>query len=273
MLDRRLQTCALLVACCLWLAATPIMAQTGSVDLLLEDEIGPVSSLEVGRTLLARVTGLNPGQSVLVILQGAYDWPVVSANVNADESGEVKVAPLWWRTGIVGCDCEADPGYYRFRRAESALEALVGETFEVVVEDLVGNLLASTSFSVVPPRLPIAMSADSTGCPRFLLQDAESLHLLVLGGRAGTRTDVTVSRDNGPIVEVRSSQPEGPTFPLSGSGFEVILLWPGPQTNPGGYRVVVGGGGWPPLENAGGGPINTGVVVEDHSCPPPPGEG
>lgn len=269
MSDKRLQTFPFLATCLLWLLVPPAMARSESVSLLLEDETGPVSTLEVGRTLSARVSGLGSGQTVLVTLRDHLLWPVVSATAMADSNGEVVVAPLWQATGIVGCDCLGDARAYVFPRAESALQTLVGRVFQVTVEDaLVGTLLATTNLPLSNPISPIAFPADASGCPRYHLQDAEGLHLLVLGGPQGASTDVTLAPGNGPIVEVRSTQPEGPTFSLSGSGFEVILLWPGSLTSPGNYRLVVGGSGWPAQSNLGGGPINSGVVVEDHSCPP-----
>lgn len=275
-MNKRFCIVALLAVALLGLVATPALAQTGSVSLLLEDGYGPVSSLEVGRSLSARVTGLAPGQTVSVIVRDPNDWPVVSTSALASGSGTVVVDPLWESTGIVGCDCVVSVQAYAFRRVEPALQTLVTEVFEVVVEDSTGTVLASANLPLVAPSSPIAFPADATGCPRFHLQDSESLYVLVVGGTAGAQTDVTVAPGNGPIVEVRSNQPEGPTFALGGSGFELILLWPGQLTNPGSYRMVVGGQGWPPLQNIGPASINTGVVVEDHSCPPtddPPGEG
>ena len=265
-----------LVALLLGLAALPLAAQSSDVDLVLSNGSETVTTLEVGRSLSAQVTGLPAGEEVEITVRDDLDWPVVSAAAVANAAGAAEVPNLWESTGIVGCDCDVvATAAYTFRRAEAALRTLVGEGFEVVVTDSTGTEVAATGLTLVAPSSPIAFPADATGCPRTLLQDAESLYLLVLGGSAGTLTDATVAPGgDGPIVEVRQNQPEGPTFLLGGTSPELWLLWPGPQTNPGGYRVFVDGPNWPPLLDIGGGPINTGVVVEDHTCPPsdPPTE-
>jgi hypothetical protein len=241
-----------------------------AVSLAVSDELGPIESLEIGRSLFVRATGLSEGAAVRFVLRDEEGRPMAEAAALADGSGQTEELEVWRHSGIVGCDCESGLGAYEFARIEDALYSLSGRVLSIAVVDQEAvdqedNTLAATPLALVLPARPVAFAADGTGCPRFSRPSGEDLFLAVFGGSAESACEALVfplpTAGNPPF----GGQPFGDPIAWQGGGPSpqlLLLLQAGDRTP---AEVCI----WFRCSEPG---INSGLVIEDHGCPPPPPE-
>lgn len=247
------------------------MAGGSPAGLTLGDDLGPVASLEIGRSLFARVDGAPPGSAVRLRILDEVGWTVAEAAAQADADGSTGWTLTWVRSGVVGCDCGAEVETYGFRRVEDAVGALGGRSFSVLAEDAAGQQLAATSFDLTAPSRPLAWTADGSGCPRFVFQPWEDIFVALYG-----------STDHGTALgcEARAVPAGAP----AGTVWVDPPPWPSVRWPP----DIGGNAGMPQILRllpADGGPpgpldlwfrcddlpgINSGLLILDHACPPPP---
>ncbi len=230
-------------------------AEEPMVGLVLSDELGSIEHLEIGRSLFVQAVGLDSEAAVTLVLRDETGWPVAQAAATADGQGITDRVELWRRSGVVGCDCGTQIGAYEFARVEDANGSLAGRVFSAAVVGQQGNDLAVVPLALLPTARPLAMSADASGCPRFLLQSWEDLFLVVFGGSA----EVSCSAWAPP-----GSSEQRPLAQLVGGGAtaQVQLLLSSDQSIPGELTI------WFRCDDLLG--INSGLVIIDHQCPPSP---
>jgi len=256
-------------------AAAPALG--ASPELILEGPHGPIDALEVGHDLHARVAGLEAG--------GGYVYRFI---VLVDED-EIDLPPpavadgtslLWGGTGIVGCDCRAQTGNFRFARFEEATAKLTGRELRVEIRaspegDTTGTeeVMAAVSLPIVETSRPVAFTADATGCPRFLFANDEDIFLEVRGGAVGelVHTHLLPAVAGSPEPwDIRGDAGGDAVYELTPPHTQVVQ-WHGLLSELGEFTAGAISTRWPfnlPMLKDGG--INSGLVVHDHSCPLPP---
>ncbi|MCG8457815.1 MAG: hypothetical protein MI919_16185 [Holophagales bacterium] len=240
------------------------MAEESAVILAPSDELGPIESLEIGRSLFVRATGLGAGEAVSFVLLDEAGWQVAEAVAITDGSGQTEEVRVWVHTGLVGCDCGSEVGSYRYARVEDAIQALEGRTFSLALVDGDGAELAALPLDLVAPARPLAFPADETGCPRFFLRSWEDLFLAVFGGSAESQCEARVYLGTSDPGTTPGDSPLESSVLWQGGGPspEVLLLRRADDRDPSELTI------WFSCARLPG--INSGVIIEDHSCPPPP---
>ena len=237
--------------------------------MVLEDEQGPIGQLEAGHSLYVSGHGF-PSQDLLEITLYDEAGTAISTGVaETDTGGVLSRFHLWRATGIVGCDCHAGKGQFKFARFEDAMATLAGRTFTVEVQSQTGGVLVK-SLPMAGPTKKVGFPADLGGCPRFRFADDEDIYLRIWGGTDGETLGAQLVAGGAAVPIGDDSSPAPGFFSLSGSS-TAVLLWPGDMTYTGGFSLFVSGSGWPfdvpiLIEPH----LNSGLVVLDHSCPPPP---
>ncbi|MEM7587503.1 MAG: hypothetical protein AAF560_29210 [Acidobacteriota bacterium] len=240
----------------------------------LEDEAGPISQLEIGRSLFVRSGELTQPHYVVVLLIDEDEIDRIASTAIDPAAGHQRLL-LWGATGIVGCDCGSEAGPYAFARFEHAVEALAGRVVRVELQDAAGEVIAAKSVPLVEPQRPIAHTADASGCPRFRFADGEELYLFVRGGRPGEEVSTrlvlggTESAEDVPLQDVRGEAWEAETYTLTPPETR-ILLWHIKLGFRGDLVPSTTSSDWPFEVVFFEKHLNSGVVVQDHSCPPPP---
>ena len=242
---------AVLLTVALLTVALPCVA-VGPPVLTLSNPQGPIQSLEIGDDFYVSVSGLAPGQSVILTLSDDFGRSVEQLTGKADALGNIESVPLWPWTGVVGCDegVVSDPAAYRFVDFNQADAFLQGRVFTVTVHDGNENLLVSRTLPLVSTGAPRHFYSDAAGCPRLDIDRSrgEDLYLTV--------QNVDLTQQHMAIFLVDAQQPPGPNseildvrFPFQGSNPQVIpqgsgrswtqLLWTAADSRPGPYIVIL----------------------------------
>ncbi len=267
---RRLGFSSAWIVAVLMAATRAAEAEPPPVTFELEDETGVISELEVGRSLFLRAGELSDRLDIVVTLVDENETDVLLA-ARLDASGRHEAILLWGATGIVGCDCGSKVGSHAYARFEHALEELVGRSLLVELRHASGEVVAEQSVDLVEPLRPIAYTADASGCPRFTFGDSEDLYVFVRGGELGEEVWSRLFLDGTTLPkDVRGETWQDEVFALTPPETR-LLLWRAEDSFHGDLVPSIISSGWPfnvsvLLEDG----INSGVVVQDHSCPLPP---
>ncbi len=244
----------LAAVCLLATPASPAAAQIGVT--LTDDTLTPVDELYVGETLYVGLEGLEPDRSYQVQLLDGEGFMVSYYQLTTDADGTIEPAPIWYHTGVVGCDettaVPDDP--YRFVSFEEAEAALGGLTFEIWLFDLeTPEPLAGVTVPLVVSTRPRIYFSDATGCLRnsFRADEDDSgqdVYLTaenLLADGSEVAVYLVPNRYAWPVAaaleEVRPSYADSPqriaVDHATGSIHE--LVWPAAELVPGAYDAVV----------------------------------
>lgn len=226
---------------CLLLAGAGGAGAQSGATLLLSNGVEPVTQLVIGDDLFLGLSGATPGAAYLLVLADEADEVVASATVIADAAGSVAPTLVWMRSGVVGCDPEADPDplAYRFASFEQAEQILADREFHAAAVESSSSLEAVSSELdlVVDADDPRFFLADGSGCPRWSMSEEESVYLGAVHHDPDAMPLVRLFlvapmpwTVGSPLNDLRAEYPEGQLIPLPPSGPGLpVPAWTSPE--------------------------------------------
>lgn len=160
--------------------AAAAQMQTGDPQILFSSGKGRIAQLRAGDSLSVEIDGRQPNATYHFVLRDDKGTTIVHRTAKADGAGRAAARPLWWHSGVVGCEpCGAPPDAkkYRFRSYAEADAALDGHELEVAVFDEDGKLVTRRRLRVAATGEERPFFADSRSCPRFQFVVGEPVFL------------------------------------------------------------------------------------------------
>lgn len=247
---RRLAVAPLLA----FFALSPLSAQTAWLTPSAE----PLGQQVIGDTVTVQLAGVPASRSFEIVLEDEAGEPVAVVAAASDAAGRIAPTPVWFRSGVVGCDAlhgcgelYPDPGAYRFSRFEEAEDVLAGRTFTLrLLEAGSGTVVAETALPLVVGHGPRFFFSDGSGCPRsrlgldenvflgavHLAEPLSSIYVFLVADRVG-ESDAWIGA---PFSEVRSDYRSAPQVLQIGASHSFTeWLWSAGATAAGDYGLVV----------------------------------
>ncbi len=146
-------------------------------------EVAPVNqdvTLTIGDDLFVTRDGLAPDRLYRAVVTDEPGFVVADVAIKPDPDGALGSAPVWIRTGVVGCDkgVEPAPGEYRFARFEEAEDNLKDRIFDLtVLDDATQASVARITLRLVAAEKNLFFFSDPDGCPRIRYRADEPVFL------------------------------------------------------------------------------------------------
>ncbi|MEM6793122.1 MAG: hypothetical protein AAF725_04035 [Acidobacteriota bacterium] len=247
----RLAGCALAAAA---LLAAPSALKAQEPTLRASDRAGEIEQIEIGNDLFISLEGGRPHADYRLDLLDETGAVIATAKREADpwgriDGGDGLKAPLWERTGVIGCDITApyDPERYLYRDLDEADALLGGRQFEIEARELpAGQPVASLQLPLTAERSkPVFFFTDATGCPRQEFHPGEGVYMVAqsLRGQTPGAWLVLAAGDSSPEVDDPLVDARGPGAGPQGIDLEpnqeyfIELVWASAEI--GTYGAVV----------------------------------